>query len=238
MSDIQPLEAAEARALGVLVEKSMTTPESYPLSLNALVNGCNQKSNRHPMMSYDSTSVEAAVRDLRMNRLAVEISSTSARVVKFAHKAGERLELDAAPLAVIAELLLRGPQTQGELRQRASRMSPIATLDELRALLDALMARGMVVRLAPAPGSRAPRYGQTLAPGLHGDEEPDAAPPSRPPAASSSGPRPAAPSPPGAVPATPGSAAASSGDVAALSARVAELERQVAELRQRLDARD
>jgi len=236
MGTIQPLQKTEARVLGVLIEKSMTTPDSYPISLNALVNGCNQKSNRDPVMHLDEQSVSEAVRDLRMNRLAVEVSSRSARVVKFSHKAGERLELDEPSVAILAELLLRGPQTPGELRGRVSRMSAIASLGELDGLLNGLIARQMVVQLSPLPGSRAVRFMQLLAPELH---DPGSAP-SSPAAAgtaqvspsSSSADAPAAAS--GGVPApaqtmtqpapavpTPG------GD---LTVRVAALEDQVAEL--------
>jgi len=168
MGTIQPLQKAEARVLGVLIEKSLTTPDAYPLSLNALVNGCNQKSNRDPETAFDEKAVEEAVRDLRMNRLAVEVSSRSARVIKYRHKAEERLELDTQSVAILAELMLRGPQSPGDIRGRASRMASIPSLGHLDGLLRKLIERQMVVQLAPLPGSRTVRYMQLLAPNLHG----------------------------------------------------------------------
>lgn len=193
MGTIQPLQHAEARVLGVLIEKSMTTPESYPLSLNALVNGCNQKSNREPVTHLDEQTVNEAMRDLRMNRLAVEVSNRSSRVVKFSHKARERLEVDEPTLAILAELLLRGPQTPGELRGRASRMAPIASLGALDGLLGRLSERQMVVQLSPLPGSRAVRFMQLIAPGLHeAGSVPSAAQPAARPAASEPPPAPGA----------------------------------------------
>lgn len=238
MGTIQPLQKTEARVLGVLIEKSMTTPESYPISLNALVNGCNQKSNRDPVMHLDEQSVGEAVRDLRMNRLAVEVSSRSARVVKFSHKAGERLEVDEPSVAILAELLLRGPQTPGELRGRVSRMSAIASLGELDGLLNGLIGRQMVVQLSPLPGSRAVRFMQLIAPELH---DPGSAPSGPAPAAAAQAAPAHAPTPPSeGAPAhgaaqtpaqamTPPVAAvpAPGGD---LTVRVAALEDQVAEL--------
>jgi len=223
MSQIEPLQAAEARVLGVLIEKSLTTPDGYPLSLNALVNGCNQKSNRHPVTALDEVTVEAAVRDLRMNRLAQEFGSTGARVPKFGHRADERLELAPAQLAVIAELLMRGPQTAGELRGRASRMAPIESLAELQPIVDGLVRRGLVAHLPPAPGSRAGRLVQLLAPGLHGDETPSAPPP----AASAER---ATPTERAAAPATTDAPA-----VDGLGARVAALEARLDELTRRLE---
>lgn len=167
MGTIQSLQKAEARVLGVLIEKSLTTPDGYPLSLNALVNGCNQKSNRDPITAFDEKTVEEAVRDLRMNRLAVEVSSRSARVIKYRHKAEERLELETQSVAILAELMLRGPQSAGEIRGRASRMASIPSLGDLDALLRELIERQMVAQLSPPPGSRAVSYMQLLAPNLH-----------------------------------------------------------------------
>ena len=238
MSQIEPLQAAEARVLGVLIEKSMTTPDGYPLSLNALVNGCNQKSNRDPVLHLDEQSVSEAVRDLRMNRLAVEVSNRSARVAKFSHKAGERLELDEPSVAILAELLLRGPQTPGELRGRVSRMSAIASLGELDGLLNGLISRQMVIQLSPLPGSRAVRFMQLIAPELH---DPGSAPSGPAPAATAqASPAPADATASGGAPhhgATQTPAQAMTQPLAAvpapggdLTVRVAALEDQVAEL--------
>ncbi|MFT7463336.1 MAG: hypothetical protein ACI9EF_001680 [Pseudohongiellaceae bacterium] len=249
MGTIQPLQKAEARVFGVLIEKSMTTPDGYPISLNALVNGCNQKSNRDPVTHLDEQSVSEAVRDLRMNRLATEVSSRSSRVVKFGHNAEERLELDKPSVAILAELLLRGPQTPGELRGRVSRMSPIESLGSLDGLLSQLAARQMVVQLSPLPGSRAVRFMQLIAPELH---DPGSAPTASQPAAPPAPSAPSAPadhsaaSPPSSVPVSPAAAAPSipapGGDlavrVAALEEQVESLTSLVAQLRRRMGPTD
>jgi uncharacterized protein len=147
-----PLTPGERRVLGVLVEKAKTTPENYPLSVNALVNGCNQKSNRDPITNYDEDDVEDLLERLRQKHAVVRVEGTG-RVVRWKHTLYEWLELKNQPveMAVVTELLLRGPQTEGDLRARASRMEPIADLPALQAVLDGLIARGLVVRLSP-PG--------------------------------------------------------------------------------------
>jgi len=198
----------EARALGVLVEKSTTTPEQYPLSLNALTAGCNQKNNRDPVLAMTDDQVFDAVESLRVKTLVVRIEAgAGSRVHRFRHDAGEVLRVRAGALAVLAELLLRGPQTLGELRGRASRMAPMETLDVVRDMLRALSSRDepLVRELPPAPGSRAERYAQLLCSDLHALET---APPRE------SSPVPAA------VPAGGG-----------LAERVSKLEADVAELR-------
>src|SRR5687768_8855049 len=116
----------EARALGVLIEKATTTPEQYPLSLNALTNGANQKNNRDPVLSLSEDEIFEAVESLRDKQLAVRVDQAGSRVHKYKHTASETLRCSAGQLAVLAELLLRGPQTLGELRGRASRMHPLA----------------------------------------------------------------------------------------------------------------
>lgn len=172
---IHELSPDEARVLGVLIEKSTTTPEQYPLSLNALVNGCNQKSNRNPVLQMEFDEVRAAMKGLREKQLAVEIwPSGGSRTEKYRHLADTSLGLDDQGLAVIGELLLRRAQMPGELRARASRMTTIDSQEDLRRILDDLMAKGMVVRLAPAPGSRAESYDHTLC-----KDVAEAAPPDR-----------------------------------------------------------
>ena len=164
------LTPAEARALGVLVEKSTTTPEQYPLSLNALTAGCNQRNNREPVMALTDDEVFDAVESLRAKGLVIRIEAGSgSRVHRFRHNATDALHVRAGELAVLAELLLRGPQTQGELRGRASRMHPMETLDVVRDMLRALSERPepLVRQLPPAPGSRAEQYVQLLAPDAH-----------------------------------------------------------------------
>jgi uncharacterized protein len=144
----QPLEALERRVLGVLVEKAKTTPENYPLSLNSLKSGCNQKNNRAPLMQVEEDQVDAALEKLRSLGAVAEIQG-SGRVNKFRHLAYEWLGVEKVEMAVMAELLLRGAQTVGELRGRAARMEPIKDLGELRPVLDALQAKGLVLFLTP-----------------------------------------------------------------------------------------
>ncbi len=149
-----PLTADERRVAGVLVEKQKTTPEAYPLTINAIVVGSNQKSNRDPVTNYDADNVEDALDGLRRKGAAVMVEG-SGRVVKWRHLLYEWLGLKGRPveLAVLAELLLRGPQTEGDLRARAARMDPIPDLSALQTVLESLTARGLVVTLTP-PGQR------------------------------------------------------------------------------------
>lgn len=174
----------EARVLGVLIEKSTTTPEQYPLSLNALTAGCNQKNNRDPVLSMTDDQVFDAVEGLRSKGMVVRIEAgAGSRVHRFRHNATDSLHVRAAELAILAELMLRGPQTQGELRGRASRMAPMDTLEVVRDMLRALRERPepMVRELPPAPGTRAERFAQLLCPDLHEVEfEPCAAPSNKP----------------------------------------------------------
>ncbi len=144
----QPLEALERRVLGVLVEKAKTTPENYPLSLNALKNGCNQKNNRAPLMQVEEDQVDAALESLRRVGAIAQIQG-SGRVDKYRHLAYEWLGVEKVELAVMAELLLRGAQTVGELRGRAARMEPIKDLADLRPVLESLQAKGLIVFLTP-----------------------------------------------------------------------------------------
>lgn len=146
----RPLDANERRVLGVLIEKAKTTPDQYPLSLNALVTGCNQKSNRDPMMTLDEEQVMRAVLSLRKSGAMTEVFG-SGKIPRYRHLAYEWLGVEKEELAILAELLLRGEQTEGDLRGRASRMDPIADLDVLRTHLDRLADKGLVIWLSP-PG--------------------------------------------------------------------------------------
>jgi uncharacterized protein YceH (UPF0502 family) len=146
----QPLDAIERRILGVLVEKAKTTPENYPLSLNALKSGCNQKNNRSPLMQLEETAVEEALEKLRKAGAVVQVQGTS-RVDRFRHLAYDWLGVEKVELAVMAELLLRGAQTVGELRGRAARMEPIKDLADLRPTLDSLEKKRLIQYLTP-PG--------------------------------------------------------------------------------------
>lgn len=144
----QPLESLQRRVLGVLVEKAKTTPENYPLSLSALRSGCNQKSNRAPLMQLEQDQIEEALEKLRQVG-AISLVQGSGRVDRYRHLAYEWLGVEKVELAVMAELLLRGAQTVGELRGRAARMEPIKDLAELRPVLEALLAKGLILYLTP-----------------------------------------------------------------------------------------
>lgn len=172
MEPLFQLEPLQARLLGVLIEKSFTTPDVYPLTLNAATNGANQKSNRDPVLSISEDDAERALDGLVQKHLARRVFLGNSRVEKYAHRGGEMLGLGVGELAILAELLMRGPQTSGELRARAGRMTSIESLEQLATLLAATIDRGLVRRLPPAPGSRAERYAQLLAPGLHPIEAP------------------------------------------------------------------
>ncbi|MBJ43563.1 MAG: hypothetical protein CMJ80_09870 [Planctomycetaceae bacterium] len=145
----KPIGRIGRRVLGVLVEKAKTTPDAYPLTLNALTNGCNQKSNRDPQMNLESYQVETALEELRRLSAAIEVSG-SGRVAKFRHMIYEWMGIEKLEAAVMAELLLRGAQTTGELRGRAARMDPIADLNALQPILASLMEKGLVLSLTPA----------------------------------------------------------------------------------------
>jgi uncharacterized protein YceH (UPF0502 family) len=144
----QPLSAIDRRVVGVLIEKAKTTPDVYPMSLNAVVTGCNQKSNRHPLTNLEPDDVEQSLDRLR-EMGAVGLIQGYGRVQKYRHYMYEWLGVDKVESAVMTELLLRGPQTEGELRGRASRMEPIQDLNELRQVLSSLKAKGLVIPLTP-----------------------------------------------------------------------------------------
>jgi uncharacterized protein len=159
------LTTVETRVIGCLIEKQITTPDQYPLSLNALVNACNQKSNRDPVLELDERTVQQTVDDLGRKHFVVEKSGFGSRVPKYQHRFCNTeygsLKLDPQELAIVCELLLRGPQTPGELRSRASRMAPLTDVSEVEAALIRLSERPdgpFVVRLAREPGRREARY--------------------------------------------------------------------------------
>lgn len=157
------LTAEEARVLGVLIEKQMTTPEYYPLSLNALTNACNQKNNRDPVTAYDEPTVVRALDGLRDRRLAAMVTEAGSRVPKYKHLFSETVGLDERDTAIVCELLLRGPQTVGELRQRAERMAPFASVEEVEIVLRELtVTKQLVVKLPRQPGRKEPRHAHVL----------------------------------------------------------------------------
>jgi uncharacterized protein YceH (UPF0502 family) len=159
------LTAHEARIMGALIEKAITTPDQYPLSLNALVNACNQKSNRDPLTDLDERTVRETLSGLEKKHLVVERSTYGSRVAKYQHRFCNTgfgsMELSAQELAIICELLLRGAQTPGELRTRAARMADFSTSEAVETALQSLAQRAegpFVVRLEREPGRRDSRY--------------------------------------------------------------------------------
>ncbi len=161
-----PLDWRERRVLGVLVEKAKTTPEYYPLTVAAIVAGSNQKSNRDPVTNFDADDAEEILQGLRKKGATVMVEG-SGRVVRWKHTLYDWLKVSKVEIAIIAELLLRGSQTEGDLRARASRMEPIADLATLQGHLESLAERGLVVFLTP-PGQR---RGVMVTHGLYPPEE-------------------------------------------------------------------
>jgi uncharacterized protein YceH (UPF0502 family) len=159
----------ESRVLGVLIEKALTTPEQYPLSLNAVVNGANQKNNRDPVLTMPEGDAFEALEGLRGKGLVIRSDMAGSRVNKYRQQAADVLHVRTGELVILAELLLRGPQTLGELRGRASRMHPLESLDVVKNMLRAMQERSepLVRELPPSPGSRAERFAQLLCPDLH-----------------------------------------------------------------------
>lgn len=135
---VENLHPVEVRVLGALVEKDMATPEYYPLTLNALQNACNQKSSREPVVQYDEDTVSQALELLKNKGLAIRISGAGHRVEKFGHRLGEKLNLGRRELALLCVLMLRGPQTIGELRGRTERMHDFTDMEEVESVLDHL----------------------------------------------------------------------------------------------------
>ena len=209
------LDSLEARVIGCLIEKQVTTPDQYPLSLNALVNACNQKNNREPVMSLDEPTVQRTLDALSRKHLILERSGFGSRVPKYQHLFCNTeygtLKFSPQELAIVCELLLRGPQTPGELRSRANRLAPFTDVSEVEAALQGLLEREsgpLVARLAREPGRRESRYMQ-----LFGGEPP---------------PQPAM------AEATPEDVAPHGVDGEALTSRVARLEEEVRQLRAEL----
>ena len=158
------LSETEARVLGALIEKELTTPAYYPLSLNALVNACNQKSNRDPYMNLDEDAVLEALRSLNQKELAGPADNMESRVKKYEHRLQEAFNFTRHEIAILCELLLRGPQTPGELRGRAERMHTFDDLGIVQATLQRLMKREPpLIRLLPRqPGTKEARYAHLL----------------------------------------------------------------------------
>jgi uncharacterized protein len=164
---VNPLNKVEARVLGALIEKELTTPEYYPLSLNALVNACNQKSNRDPVMALDEDTVSQALRGLEKEGLAAPADTS--RVKKFEHRLQEQFNFDRRETAILCELLLRGPQTLGEMRSRAERMHRFDDLAQVQSTLQKLAQREppLVKVLPRQPGTKEARYAHLLSGDVH-----------------------------------------------------------------------
>jgi len=170
------LSQSESRILGCLLEKERTTPENYPLSLNALVAACNQTTNRDPVTAYDDAAIEAGISALREKKLVTVVFGSGNRVQKYRHNLLDHFNLDPRDIAILCVLLLRGPQTGGELRSRTERLFHFATIEDLETSLDSL-ARGdsPLIKLLPQqPGQKERRYIQLFTP------EPEPAPYSAP----------------------------------------------------------
>jgi uncharacterized protein len=208
---IRELTAPEQRVLGCLIEKRWTTPDQYPLSLNALRLACNQSTNREPVTDYDDATVRDAASRLSRYGLTRLASGHGSRAIKYRHLAEEALGLGREELAVLAVLLLRGPQTPGELKARSDRMASIASLPDVERILDTLTERGYARRLERQPGQKEDRFEHVLGP--QETAEPATGPPAQ--AALSS------PAPDGGLEAR----------LQALEAEVAELREQLAALR-------
>lgn len=209
---IPQLDPVEARILGCLIEKQKTTPDGYPLTLNSLRLACNQSTNRDPVVDYDEELIFDAIQKLHRKELTRSASGHGSRSAKYRHLAGERLSIDEAGESVLAVLLLRGPQTPGELKTRTERMYGFAELGELERVLDALIDAGYVERLERRPGEKSERYRHLLR------EDDDSADESRTTDASAAEIAPPA-----------------GGEIGELRDRIEALEREVAELRARLD---
>lgn len=206
------LSNVEVRVLGSLIEKDVTTPDYYPLSLNALVNACNQKNNRDPVMTLDEDVVRAALDTLQVQRLAGPASGADSRVAKYEHRLQEVFNFDRREIAILCVLLLRGAQTPGELRGRAERMFRFEELEDVHATLERLSQREppLVAVLPRQPGTKESRYMHLLS----GSTAPAEAAPAR------------------------ASASLSANDdrIASLESEVTELKKELTEMQQQLAA--
>jgi uncharacterized protein len=232
------LSAPELRVLGCLLEKQRTTPDAYPLSLNALRLACNQSTNRDPVVDYDDALLRDALHRLERRGLVRLASGAGSRAAKYRHLLAEALPMDAAEQAVMGVLMLRGAQTPGELKQRGERIHRFADLDEVHDTLERLIERELAVRLARRPGHKEERYAQLLAEHADGDDagrESSGAARLPAPGAGANG---AFAAEPPVHEASPGSEDAVLRALQELSERVARLERELAELRDAVDPAD
>jgi uncharacterized protein len=199
------VDAVEIRVLGCLVEKQRTTPDQYPLSLNSLRLACNQATNREPVVEYDEPTLRAALEELGRRGWTRLASGAGSRAIKYRHLLDESLDLDDAQLSVLAVLMLRGPQTLGELKTRTERLHRFGSVDEVAETLQGLASRELAARQPRRPGQKEDRYAQLLG----GDDDGDDG-------------------------GAPAHAAAPAPAAGRLEERIAELERRVTELEERL----
>ncbi len=229
------LSPEQIRVLGCLLEKQRTTPDAYPLSLNALRLACNQSTNREPVVDYDEATLRDALHRLERRGLVRLASGAGSRAAKYRHLLAERLPLDRGEEAVMCVLMLRGPQTPGELKQRGERMHPFAGLGEVNATLEQLIERGLAERLPRRPGQKEERYkellGEQAQEGDAADELPLRAVRPAPARGEGDAAEELALRAPEPVPAAANGAGGESG----LTERVARLEREVAALRARIE---
>ena len=169
-------DAVEIRVLGCLIEKQRTTPDQYPLSLNALRLACNQSTNRDPIVDYDERTIKAALERMSIRGWTRFASGASSRALKYRQLLDEALGLSDAEISVLAVMMLRGPQTLGELKGRSERMHQFGSLEEVDATLGGLAGRELAARVPRRPGQKEDRYAQLLGGGMDGVE--DAPPPS------------------------------------------------------------
>jgi uncharacterized protein YceH (UPF0502 family) len=214
------LEPTEVRVLGALLEKQRTTPDAYPLSLSALRSACNQSTNRDPVVDYDEATIRDALHRLSRRRWTRLASGPGSRAAKYRHLVDEALGLGPPELSVLAVLMLRGPQTPGELRARTERLYAFPEAASLHGVLDTLAGRDLIVRLERRPGQKEERYMHVLSDELE-----------VPPVTAAHPPRAAPAPPPAAAPPAPSDAEQR---VARLEREVAELRAEVAELRSEL----
>lgn len=214
-------DPVEIRVLGCLIEKQRTTPDVYPLSLNALRTACNQSTSRDPVVAYDEPTIRAALERLGRRQWTRLASGPGSRAAKYRHLLDEALQVDAPDLALLCVLMLRGPQTSGELKQRSERMQRFGSLDEVDRTLDSLIERRLVERLPRRPGQKEQRYAHLLG-GGETDVGPSAA------SAEDSGWEESEPGLPAAEIADP--------RIVALEARVGRLEEEFELMRARLEA--
>jgi uncharacterized protein YceH (UPF0502 family) len=205
-----PLTEIEVRILGSLIEKESTTPDTYPLTLNALTHACNQTTNRDPIMDLGEDAVRWAINSLRQQSLVRAIQRSDSRVMKYQQLMTEAKNLDAAERAVMCVLMLRGPQTAGELRGRTGRLAEFASVTDVETTLNGLVARALVVQLPRRPGQKEERYAHLLSGPVAAEERDTRS-------------------------AVKVEVDANDGRVATLEAAVDELRRELADLRTRFD---